>query len=499
VIRRGAEKAGNGHEVTLWLVVIATFLASLSNNVLGVAVPVVVRHFHADAFEATLVLLVPSLTSTTTVLVLGRAGDLLGRRPNYIAGLTLFTISSLLLGFSVNVWMVILLQVVRSFGVATLWANSAAILVEELPSRRRQRGLGLYIAAVAVAQLIGPTLGGIVADTIGWRWIFWINVPAGAACVLWSRRRLPRRPAGVIRRESLDLPGGVLLLVGLSSVVVSISLAESFGTIGVASASALAGGFALLVAFVLRESSVATPLLDLSLFRDRAFSLAMLSGVLNAMAEWGPVILMVLFFQAVRGLSPLRAGLTVVPLPVFTGVFSALAGRLSRRASGEALSVLGSLVATGGLVALALSLSGSYDVVEVALGVVGAGSGIFMPANTNVLLSRASVSTTGLINGTRLTLQNVGWVTSAAIALTLAVAGLPVSIRHEFFAASIGRLSPGYVEQLLNGYRIAVGLLAFFAFAGALTAVAAQPARALRRIGPVTRASGPDEASTVLD
>ena len=158
-------------EQTLWLVVSATYIVSLSGNTLGVAVPVVVRHFHASAFAATLVVLTPSLTSTAVMLGLGRVGDLLGRRACYLAGLSIFTLASLLLGAAPDVWVVVALQVLQACGVATVWANSAAILLEELPPDRFQRGLGLYIAAIAVAELMGPTLGGIVAETIGWRWI----------------------------------------------------------------------------------------------------------------------------------------------------------------------------------------------------------------------------------------------------------------------------------------------------------------------------------------
>ncbi len=460
---------------TLRLIVAATYLVSMSNNTLGVAVPVIVRHFHAGAFEATLVVLMPSLASTSLMLGLGRAGDLFGRRVCYLAGLVIFALASLLLGFAPDVWVIVALQVLQAVGVASVWANSVAILRDELDPASFRRGLGLYIAAIAVAEMMGPSVGGIVAETIGWRWIFWLNAPIGSLCALLAVAWLPVRPP-VRSTGRMTATGPVLCAAGLAGLVLSISLVESSGRASALVIGGIAVSLLVLVAFVARERRVDTALLDVQLFRNRTFSLTMLSGFLNAMAEWGPVLIMVLFFQAVRGDTPLRAGLIVIPLPVFTGLCSAAAGRLGRRASAETLSVVGSLVATAGLAMLVWALSAPYVLTAVALGIVGVGSGIFGPANANALVGRAPPHSAGSVNGTRLTVQQVGWVMSTAIVLTVAVSQLPVRLRHEFFAGAVSRISQTAVRQLLVGYRFAVGLLALFALLGALTAVAARAA-----------------------
>lgn len=471
-----ARVAVNGSpERTLRLVVVATYLVSMSNNTLGVAVPVIVRHFHASAFEATLVVLTPSLTSTSLMLGIGRAGDLLGRRVCYLAGLVAFSVASLLLGFAPDVWVIIGLQTVQALGVASVWANSAAILRDELAPGSFARGIGLYIAAISVAEMMGPSIGGIVAETIGWRWIFWINAPIGALCALLAFAWLPKRPPA---RSSgrLTVTGPVLCAVGLAGLVLSISVGESTGRASPLTLGGVAAAVGVLAAFVLRERHLDGPLLDVRLFGDRTFSLTMLSGLLNAMAEWGPVLIMVLFFQAVRGDTPLRAGLIVIPLPVITGICSTAAGRLGRWASPETLSVIGSFVATAGLGMLVWALSAPYALTAVALGVVGIGSGIFGPANANALVGRASAESIGSVNGTRLTVQQVGWVVSTAIVLTVAVSQLPARLRHEFFAGTVSRVSETAVHQLLVGYRFAVGLLAVFALSGAAAAVGARTA-----------------------
>lgn len=472
-------------ERILWLVVGATFAVSLSNNTLGVAIPVVVRHFHASALAATLIVLTPSLASTTLMLGLGRVGDLFGRRASYLGGLAAFALASALLGVAPSPWAIVALQVVQAVGVATVWANSAAILTEQLAPAQLRRGLGLYIAAIAVAELIGPSLGGAIAETIGWRWVFWVDVPTGLLCSLAGRALLPHgAPPGARRR--LDLAGTGLIVAGLSGLILSVSFVESTGHLAAGEVVGLLASLLVIAAFVLWERRRDSPLLDLGLFRNGAFSFVFVAGMLNAMASWGPVLLMVLYFQAVRGDSPLRAGLIVIPLPVMTGTFSALAGRLGRFASSAGMSVLGGLLVMGGLGFLAWALAQPYPAIAAALGIVGVGGGIFMPANANELMRRAPVKASGSVNAARLTAMNVGWVTSTAVVLALAVSQLPAGLRRHFFSGTVAAVSSGAVHELVAGYRYAVALLAVFALGSASCAVAA----VLRREGASTLSAG---------
>jgi MFS family permease len=462
------ERTRSGH--LLGVVVSSTFVVSLSSSVLGVAVPVIVRHFHASAFQATLIVLMPSLASTALLLGLGRIGDLVGRRLSYLVGLAVFTAASFLLGLAPNAWALVVLEILEGAGVATLWANSAAVIVVGLRRDRLQHGLGIYIASISVAQMVGPAVGGIIAEGAGWRWIFWLNVPVGVALALWGRRALAGLPD---RRQPLrlDLVGMTLVVVGLSGLIVSLSLAESLGW----SSPLVGGGVAIsvlvLATFVAAERRVRHPLFDPELFKERAFTLTIFSGVLNAMATWGPALLMVLFFQAVRGDSPFVAGLAVLPLPVATGVCSAAAGWLARFGTPRTLMVAGSAVAVAGLGVLAVALSGSYLLIDAALAVVGIGSGVYSPANANALLAGAPPGQAGLVNGGRLATQNVGYVMSTAVALTIVVAQLPQRLRHEFFAGTISRVAGRAVEDLVVGYRYAIFLLALFAVAGWATAL----------------------------
>lgn len=465
----------------LGMVVLATFFVSLSWSTLAVALPVVVRHFHAGALAATLIALTPSSVSTALVLALGRVGDLAGRTTSYLLGLLAFVVASLLLGLAPGVGWLIGFEICEAVGIAAVWANSAAIIIETQPRHRVNQAFGLYIAAISVAELIGPTVGGVLADTAGWRWVFWINVPVGVACVLWgrsvfSRQRalatLEEEPSAAGRprmRRGFDSAGGAFLVVGLLGLVGSLSLAQSEGISGGVLVG-IAVSVAVLVGFVLVEMRVADPLIDLGLFRERVTSWALVSGLLNAMAQWVPVLVMALFFQAVQGRSPLVAGLEVTPLPICSGITAALAGRIGRSVSQRNLAVAGSLVGVAGLVLLAFATSGGYGEIAGALAVVGLGSGMFGPSIANVLLTGAPAEHAGAVNGARLTLQNLGWVVSTASVLTIVTAPLAVRVRHQFFAGTVTRLSPATSAPLHGSYRVALLVMAGLGFAGGVAA-----------------------------
>ena len=452
---------------------LATFLVSLSSNTLSVAVPSVVRDFDASALTAAFIVLTPSCVSTSLMLTMGRLGDLAGRRTIYLTGIGVFTTASLLAGMAPAPWLLVLLQVCQAAGTATIWANSAAILLELLPADRVNHGLGIYIASISIAELIGPSVGGVIADVAGWRWIFLLNVPVGIACWLLGRSVLQPdvRPS---RRPSIDVPGNVLILAGLAGLIVSLSLAQDSGWAAPVVLCGAGSGVGLLCLFVARELRARDPLLDLRILRNRSLSLAMASAFANAMAQWSPVLLMVLYFQAVSGDSPIIAGVKVTPLAVVSAAAAASAGRLTKRVRPDNLAVAGSVIAFLGLAFLTIALRHGYPWILVSLMLIGAGGGVFGPSNANIVMLRAPQVSAGVINGTRLMLGNVGWVLSTAVVLTLVTAPVAAGLRREFFAGTASRVSHATALSLLTGYGHAIILLAAFALAGSLTALASR-------------------------
>lgn len=459
--------------VALAAVSLTAFFVGLTSTMLTVAVPVIVRHFQAGAVAATFVILAPSVASTALMLTMGRVGDLIGRRTVYLGALGAFTVASLVAGAAPNVWLLIALEACQAIGTAAIWANNAALVLELVPEDRANYALGVYFASISVAQLIGPTVGGAIASALGWRWIFLLSVPVGIISLLVCRAVLPGDRAARQGRH-IDLPGNGLVLVGLAGLITSLSLSQTSGwgspvVIGGAAVAAV-----LLAGFVVRELKVRDSLVDLRMFRDRPLSLAMASACANAMAQWSPVLLMVLYFQAVSGDSALVAGLKITPLPVIS-VFAAISsGRLARIMRTDTLAVAGSALAFAGIGFLAVAIGGGYPPILLALAVIGAGSGAFGPANANVVLTRAPRVSGGVVNGARLMVSEVFYLISTTVVLSIVTSPLAAGLRRQFYAGTASRVSPAVALQLLSGYKHAIFVLAALALVGTIAAGASR-------------------------
>ncbi|GLW12600.1 hypothetical protein Misp01_77280 [Microtetraspora sp. NBRC 13810] len=200
-------------------------LIGISGNTLNVALPTVVRHFHANASAAGWILLSFLLVNTATLVFFGRVADLLGRREIYLTGFGLFIVASLLAGLSPGVGFLIAMRAVQAVGAAMILANGTVIITDAFPPDRLSQGMGVYIGTLSVAQLAGPTLGGLVAEAAGWQWIFWMNVPAGLIALVWGMMTLRKVPRGP--REPVDALGNMLIFAVLLAAVTALHEAGS--------------------------------------------------------------------------------------------------------------------------------------------------------------------------------------------------------------------------------------------------------------------------------
>jgi EmrB/QacA subfamily drug resistance transporter len=445
----------------LSLVCLASFMTGLNNSSMTIALPTIVRHFGASAFEANWVLLSFMLTNTVLMIFFGRLADVLGRREMYLTGVTLFTLTSVAAGFAPTVGFLIACRVLQATAGAMLITNSAALVSGAFPRPMLGQGLGIYMSSFALAHLVGPTLGGVIAAGIGWQWNFWFNVPLGIGCLLWGMRvlaRVPRRP-GPLR---LDPAGNLLVLVGLGSLLLALS---EVGALGWDSPLVLAGlcAFALAVpAFLLVESRTTHPVVDLATFRDPVVGLGVLAGFLATMSRFAVVLLMGLYFQAVQGDTPAEAGLKILPLAAAAIVTSPSVGFLLRYASARTVAVASNVVSSAGLFLLLVSLSATtpYWLIVLSCVVMGLGSGSFIPANSTAMLSGVPHERLGITNAVRTMSQSSGVVLSTALALTIISAPLPPADRGAIFHGTLSQVSGDTVPDLVTGYRWALGLMA---------------------------------------
>jgi EmrB/QacA subfamily drug resistance transporter len=455
---------------TLAIVCLACFFSEVSWTGVSVAVPVVVRELESSPSSATWLVLAPQLAATALMIGFGRLADIIGRRTVFLSGVVAFTLSSLAAGLAPSTGALIGLLVVLAVASGAIVATGAALLVDAYPAHRFGHALGIYVASFSAAALLGPATGGLIAETLGWRWLFWLATPVGLLCYLWGRRVLPRSTPA--RDHRLDLPGFLLLPLALLGLTFALTSAGEGEWDSPATAATMAGAAVAIVVFIAVERRASDPIVDLSAFRHPPFALAMSSSFVNAMAHYTLSLLLVLYFQAAHGESALEAGLKITPMPAVIGTVSALAGPLARFGGPRAMAFVGSGLATTGIVLLPFVVHEPYEVTLIALVVIGIGVGVFLPSNAAVVMTDASDARVTVTNAIRLTLQSLGGLLCTAVCLTVLTSSLDPEAGRHFFAGNMARLAPSALPDLYDAYDVVLVILAVLSALGTLTAAA---------------------------
>lgn len=422
-----APPAGRTHEWTLLAALsVSAAMGGLDASIVNTVLPVVTRAFGSDVATTEWVITVYLLVLSGLLLSVGRLGDLWGHRPLYLRGLLVFVLGSGLSGLAPSVELLVAARALQALGAAMVSATAPAILTAAIPAARRGRAFGINAMAVYLGLVVGPGLGGLLADHWGWRAVFYVTVPVGLLAFAVSARVVPAGPPPR-RDERFDWWGAGTFTLGLMALLLGLNQGHAWGW----SAPATVGCFALaactLGLFLVLEQRLASPMLDLSLFGQRLFSAAIASAVLNYMAAYAVVFLTPFYLLQARGLSPSQTGLIVSAMPVVMVLVAPISGALSDRFGSRALAVGGMTVLTLGLFLLSrLTVDTPLPALVAALMVAGLGIGTFSSPNTNAALGAAPAPRRGVASAVLGTGRNLGMVLGiglAGAALTTGLAG----------------------------------------------------------------------------
>jgi EmrB/QacA subfamily drug resistance transporter len=300
------------------------FMATVNSGTLLIALPDVERALHVSLLTLVWVMLAYMVSSTVLVLPFGRLADQFGRRRLFIAGMALFTLTSLGAGLSTRGTELIVWRVLQGVGGALLFANAGAIVTDAFPRERLGLAMGTNVMVAAVGLVVGPVLGGWLVE-IGWQWTFWFNLPLGVIGTVWAILVLhePSRPDA---RPQYDPVGTAFFLVGLTGLTLGLSDAGLDGWSAPLVIVGLLAAAVCLPLFVWVETRVRAPMFDLSLFRIRVYWASAAASFLNGLARFGLMFLFVFYFQGPQGDDALTAGLKLIPLAAGMLIASPLAG-----------------------------------------------------------------------------------------------------------------------------------------------------------------------------
>ncbi|MGP3953504.1 MFS transporter [Streptomyces sp. 7N604] len=459
----------------------AAFMTCLDNTVVNVALPRIQQDLQLDLPGLEWVAAAYPLTFAALLLTGGRSADVWGRRPTLLTGLGLFTAASLLCSLADSGTALISCRGLQGVGAALLIPASLAVLTRDLGARARAAGVATWMGALAAALALGPVIGGLVSQHWGWSWIFAINVPFGVLAMAAVAGAVPGggvsgaqeaeraggRPAGFWNGR-FDPAGVALSSVAAGGCAYGLIEGPRHGFVSPGIMWAFAGSLCALGLFLVRQWTACTPMVDLSLFRDRVFSGGVAAQVLWGLGINGVFFFTALFLQRGLGFTPTEAGLTFSPVALFLILATPLTAVLVRRFGAHRTSAGGLLAVAAGLLLLAQVGEGA-NLVDLLPGLIaiGAGSAVTVPLTAKTL-DTASGTSSGIVSG----------VVSAAREfsglLGIAVVGAVVG-RHQAEAVRRG-LDPA--AAFLEGYR--AGLLV----AAVLVAVGAVVAGLALRPGP---------------
>jgi EmrB/QacA subfamily drug resistance transporter len=335
----------------LWALILGFFMILVDSTIVSVANPAIMEGLNADIGAVLWVTSAYLLAYAVPLLVTGRLGDRFGPKNLYLTGLVVFTLASVWCGLSGDIEMLILARVFQGLGASLMTPQTMAVITRIFAPDKRGAAMGLWGAAAGVATLVGPILGGVLVDSLGWEWIFFINLPVGIVAFVLAWRLVPKLSTHPHR---FDILGVVLSSVGLFLLIFGLQEGETFdwGTITgpISVWSLIIAGIVVLAGFVVWQAvNKGEPLLPLALFRDRNFSLGNAVIATVGFSITSMSLPLVFFYQIVRGLTPTQSALMLVPMAVLSGALAAPAGKLVDRVNPR-------LIATAGMTLFGIAL-----------------------------------------------------------------------------------------------------------------------------------------------
>ncbi len=433
----------------LAIVVIGTLMASIDSTIVLLAFPAMTAALHSTISTIIWVILIYMIVVAIFSTQFGRIGDIYGRGRMFNLGFVVFTISSLLCGLAPTDITLIIFRAFQAIGGALISSNSIAIIADTFDRSRIGRAYGFTSMSWNIGALLGILLGGIITTFIGYRYIFFINVPIGILAVALGLKYITDNKRS---KDKVDLPG--MASLGISIALIAYA-GINYASIG---ASALnealfALGVAAGIIFILIDKKVKMPTINFTMFKNKVFRNSLLASLFQGLGFMGVTFLLIMYLQGVRGFSPLDASLLLFPGYLVSGVLSPYMGRYSDKYGSRLIATLGIAFMIAGVMFYIMLLGVSSPVYYIIIGTIitGFGGAMFWPSNNSAVMANVSGELRGAASGTLRLFSSFGLIGSFIIAFVAAASAVPRYLAFEIFAGTskvIGGIGKGFVTGM---------------------------------------------------
>jgi EmrB/QacA subfamily drug resistance transporter len=464
-------------------VMLAMLLSMLDNTIVGTSLPTIVRAL-GGLDQLSWVVSAYLLATAASAPVWGKFGDLYGRKRLYLASVVVFLAGSALSGAAQSMIELIAARTLQGLGAGGIGAGAFALIATLVPPRERGRYQGMTASVMAIGTIGGPLLGGVITGHLGWRWVFYINIPLGLTALVWCQLmlHLPARRG----RAAIDWPGIMLMTATISAVVLAATWAgTTYAWASWQIAGLAAGAAAGLVAFIAREQSAREPVLPLRVFIQRNFRVSAVMIFAAGAAMFGATLYLPLFQQTVQGASATSSGLLLLPLMIPTVLVSLIAGRMmSRTGRYKIFPVLGGAFLTVGMALLATMGTGtSRTITSLYMVLAGTGIGFLLQMTTTIAQNSVEMRDIGAASAAVNLFRTIGGSIGVAIFGSLfsrAIQARLPGIGSSPGATALGRLPAAARDAYLNG--VATATQHIFLLAAAVSVAAFLAALLIREV-----------------
>lgn len=446
--------------------ILGMFVSMLASTVVSTSLPVIIHDLEGNQTAFTWVVTATLLTTAISTPIWGKLADLTNRKVLYQLAIVIFVLATAAAGFSQTPEMLITFRAIQGIGAGGLAALSQVLMADIISPRERGRYMGLFGAVMAVATIGGPLLGGLITDAWGWRWNFFVALPVAVAALLIVQRTLhtPPRPK---QKARIDYLGIVLLSAAVSSLLIWVSLAgDSFEWWSVETVLMVGGAVLAAILFVIVELRSAEPLIPLSLFRNRTFTLSVIASIATGIAMFGASVFLSQYMQLARGATPTEAGLMTIPMIAGLLISSIGVGALvTRTGKWKSFLVVGAVLLIAGAVTLStIEYDTNFALVSLYMFMLGAGVGMTMQNLVLVVQNTTQPAEIGVASSGVTFFRSLGGTIGVSVmgaALATKVTDLLGERAADLRAAlaSLGADAASWAEQLQSGTLPAVSAM----------------------------------------
>ncbi|MEG6586658.1 DHA2 family efflux MFS transporter permease subunit [Dendrosporobacter sp. 1207_IL3150] len=414
----------------LVIVTLGTILTSYVSSSINIALPNIMQVFGFTMDSVIWVSLAYMLPYGSILPITGKLGDQFGRKRMYLIGLAIFTVATLLAGMAWNSTILIFFRIVQGIGAGLLFPNSMALVSEAFPPQERGQALGLWGALAAAGSALGPTIGGMIVEHLEWRLIFYSILPIAAAALLLGARILQESKAEGVDGK-IDYAGGVLLVLSLSCVLLVLNQGADEGWSSLYIVSLIITAALSMLAFLVIESIIEKPMVDLTLFKNPTFTISNIVGFLSYMAMFGGLFLLPFYLRNIQGFSAIKAGVSMLPLTLSMVLLAPIGGKLATKYGSKIPASLGMAIMAWSLYTFRLLNDLTpYSYIAMGLIIMGIGLALTMSPLSNGVMGSLPKDKLGVGSGVFNLFKNIGGSVGVAIMGTL------LDTRQVFHAAA---------------------------------------------------------------